>query len=127
MLTIVDQCTRECPILEPGISLTRNRVVACLNEIGKHRLLPKSITVDDGFEFAGRALDTWEYQNGFKLDFIRLGKPLENAFIETFNVRLRDGFLNTKVLLYIADVRKKLEGWINDYNYIRTRSVLECL
>jgi putative transposase len=56
--------------LEPDISLTVNRVVACLNEITKNKPLTKSITVDNGSEFAGKALDTWEYQNVFKLDFI---------------------------------------------------------
>ena len=62
VLTIVDQCTRECPILEPGISPTVNRVVACLNEISKHRPLPKSITVYKRSEFEGRALDTLAYK-----------------------------------------------------------------
>ena len=95
--------------------------------MSKHRPLPKSITVDNGSEFAGRAIDTWVYQNGVKLDFIRPGKPVENAFIESFNGRLRDEFLNTEVFFDIADVRKKLEEWRNDYNYIRPHSALEGL
>ena len=69
VLTIVDQCTIECPIFEPGISLTCNRVVECLNEISKHRPLANSIIVDNGSKFAGRALDTLAYQNGVKPDF----------------------------------------------------------
>ena len=59
VLTIIDQCTKECPILESGISLTGNRIVECLNVISKHRPFSKSITVDNGYVFAGRALDTW--------------------------------------------------------------------
>ena len=73
VLTIVDQCTSKCQILEPGISLTGNRIAACLNEISKHRQLPKSITVENGSEFAIITLDTWVYKNGVKLDFIRPG------------------------------------------------------
>ena len=84
-------------------------------------------TSDNGSEFAGRALDTWVYQNGVKLDFIRPCKPLENAFIESFNGRLRDEFLNTEVFFDIADARKKLEEWSNDYNYIIPHSALEGL
>ena len=97
VLTIVDQCIRECSKLESGISLTGNRAVVCLNEISKHRPLPKSITVDNGSEFAGRPVDTWVYQNGVELDFIRPDKLVENAFIESFTDRLCDEFLNTEM------------------------------
>jgi putative transposase len=124
VLTIVGQYIKECLILESGISLAGNRVVACLNEISKHRPPPKSITVDNGSEFAGRALDAWAYKNAVKLDFLRPGKPVENAFIESFNSRLRNEFLNTEVFFDIADARKKLEEWKNDYNNIKPHSAL---
>jgi putative transposase len=57
ILTLVDQHTRECPLLEPGVSLTDRNVVDCLDRVGIDRDLPESITVDNGSEFAGRALD----------------------------------------------------------------------
>ena len=104
-----------------------NPCLACLNKISKHRPLPKSITVDNGSEFAGRAIDTWEYQNGVKLDLIRPGKPVEKAFIESFNGRIHDEFFYKEELLDIADARKKLEEWRNDYNYIRLQCALEDL
>ena len=75
--------------------------------MSKHRPLPKSITVDNGSEFAGRAIDTWVYQNGVKLDFIRPGKPLENSIIESFNDRLRDEFLNTEVFFRYCRCKQK--------------------
>jgi putative transposase len=62
-----------------------------------------------------------------KLNFKRTVKPVENAFSESFNGRLRDEFLNTEVLFNIADARKKLEEWKNDYNYSRPHSALEGL
>jgi putative transposase len=86
--------------------------------------LPVSITVDNGSEFAGRALDTWAYLNKVKLDFIRPGKPVENGFIESFNGKLRDECLNTEVFFSIADVREKLEHWRHDYNHFRPHSSL---
>ena len=89
--------------------------------------MAKSIIVDNRSEFTSRALDTWAYQNGVKFDFIRPGKPVKKAFIESFNDRLRDEFLNTEVFFDIEDARKKLEEWRNEYNYIRPHSALEFL
>ena len=59
---------------------------------------PEVITVDNGPEFAGKAMDEWAYRRGIKLSFIRLGKPVENAFAESFNGRLRDECLNINFL-----------------------------
>jgi putative transposase len=97
ILTLVDQYTRECPLLEPGVSLTARAVVASLESAVAERARPESITLDNGSEFAGRALDTWAYLNHVKLDFIRPGKPVENGFIESSNGKLRDECLNSEV------------------------------
>jgi putative transposase len=102
----VDQYTRECPVLELGVSLNGSAVVACLQKVATQRSLPVSITVDNGSEFADRALDTLAYLNKVKLDFIRPRKPIENGLIESFNGKLRDECLNTEVFLSIADVRE---------------------
>ena len=124
ILTLVDQYTRECPLLEPGIALTGKKVAACLDQVAATRPLPQSITVDNGSEFAGRALDTWAYQRGVKLDFIRPGKPVENGFIESFNGKLRDECLNSEVFFSVEDAREKLEHWRADYNHLRPHSSL---
>ena len=84
VLTLIDQYTRECPILEPGASLTGRAVVECLERVGTERSLPESITVDNGGEFAGRALDTWAYLHHVKLDFIRPGKPVEKELVSYY-------------------------------------------
>jgi transposase InsO family protein len=60
--------------------------------------LPESITVDNGAEFCSRAVDGWAYQHGVKLDFIRRGKPVENGYIESFNGKLRDEWLEHGVV-----------------------------
>ena len=71
-------------------SLGGVRVVGVLERLAETRGLPEVITVDNGPEFAGKALDEWAYRRGVKLNFIRPGKPVENAFAESFNGRLRD-------------------------------------
>ena len=80
------------------------------------------ITVDNGTEFASRRMDAWAYERKVQLDFIRPGKPVDNAFIESFNGRLRDECLNTKVFFSIEDAREKLESWRLDYNTRRPHS-----
>jgi putative transposase len=85
---------------------------------------PRSITVDHGTEFMSRALEDWAYQRGVQLDFIRPGKPVENAFIESFNGRLRDECLNVHQFTSIADAKEKIEAWRVDYNQRRPHSSL---
>ena len=88
------------------------------------RGLPKSITVDNGPEFISKALDAWAYRNGVKLQFIRPGKPIENAFIESFNGRLRDELLNETLFRSLPHARAVLEDWRRDYNEQRPHSKL---
>ena len=71
-----------------------------------------------------RALEDWAYQRGVQLDFIRPGKPVENAFIESFNGRLRDECLNVHQFTSIEDAKTKIEAWRIDYNQRRPHSSL---
>lgn len=77
---------------------------------------PKTIRVDQGTEFVSRDLDLWAYANGVTLDFSRLGKPTDNAFIEAFNGRFRAECLNTYWFLTLDDALSKLEDWRRYYN-----------
>jgi len=121
-LTVVDQFTRQCPILEADFSLTGKKVSEALERLAKRHGYPKTITVDNGTEFISKAMDLWAYENHVKLDFIRPGKPVENAYIESFNGRLRDECLNANVFVSLADARAKLEAWRLDYNEHRPHS-----
>lgn len=125
ILTVVDQYSRECVALEADFSIKGHKVVACLERQKRLRGLPKSITVDNGSEFISKALDAWAYRNGVQLQFIRPGKPIENAFIESFNGRLRDEFLNVDVFGTLEEVRHKLEAWKYDYNTARPHSSID--
>jgi putative transposase len=86
---------------------------------------PQSITVDNGTEFASKAMDHWAYRNGVHLDFIRPGRPVENGYIESFNGKLRDECLNVEVFFNLVDARRKLHLWRRDYNPHRPHSALE--
>jgi len=125
ILTVVDQFTRECLCAWADRSQTGEKVVMQMKRIALGRGLPESITTDNGSEFAGKAMETWEYKNGVKLDLIRPGKPVENGFIESFNGRLRDEYLNGEIFFNLADAREKLERWRADYNERRPHSSLD--
>jgi putative transposase len=124
VLTVVDQFTRECLLLHADAALSGEKVAAALDIVIAGRGAPQSITVDNGTEFASRAMDLWAYQNGVHLDFIRPGRPVENGYIESFNGRLRDECLNVEVFFTLADARRKLALWHHDYNHNRPHSAL---
>jgi len=124
VLTVVDQYTRECLTLHADTALSGEKVAAALDRIVACRSVPKSITVDNGTEFASKAMDHWAYSNGVHLDFIRPGRPVENGYIESFNGRLRDECLNVEVFFSLADARRKLALWLHDYNHHRPHSAL---
>ena len=124
VLTVVDQWSRQSPILEVASSLSGATVGVALDRVLAAGAPPRSITVDHGTEFMSRALEDWAYQRGVQLDFIRPGKPVENAFIESFNGRLRDECLNVHQFTSIEDAKAKIEAWRVDYNQQRPHSSL---
>jgi putative transposase len=82
------------------------------------------MTVDHGTEFQSRALEDWAHRRGVQLDFIRPGKPVENAFIESFNGRLRDECLNVHQFTSMTEAQHIIEAWRLDYNQRRPHSSL---
>jgi putative transposase len=125
VLTVVDQFTRECICLTGDRSMSGAKVVEALGmAIGEYGQAPESITVDNGTEFTGRALEVWAIQQGVRLDFIRPGRPVENSYIESFNGRLRDEFLNVEWFTSLTEARRRLAAWRQDYNHHRPHSAL---
>src|SRR5262249_20908202 len=90
ILTVVGQWSRSSPLLEVASRMSGHSVGEALNRVLAAAACPRSITVDHGTEFQSRALEDWAYRRGVELDFIRPGKPVENAFIESFDGWLRD-------------------------------------
>ena len=124
ILTVVDQWSRSSPLLEVAVRMSGETVGAALDRVLTSTQRPRSITVDHGTEFQSRALEDWAYGRGVQLDFIRPGKPIENAFIESFNGRLRDECLNVHQFVSIADAQAKIEAWRRDYNQYRPHGSL---
>ena len=124
VLTLVDHFTRESPAIEVGNSIPGKRVVAVLERLARTHGLPQVITTDNGTEFTSRAVDEWAHRNGVKLDFIRPGKPVENAYIESFNGRLRQECLEENWFTSLEDAKRKIEAWRKDYNEHRPHSSL---
>ena len=122
--TIVDDCTRECPGIEVDFSLPAERVVRVLERLAQTRGLPHAIVCDNGPEFAGQVLDEWAHARGVLLDFIEPGKPVQNAFAESFNGTLRDECLNENWFVSLLDARQTIEAWRLDYERERPHGSL---
>jgi len=123
-LTVVDVFTRECLALEASISFPGRKVAHVLEHLAQSHGMAKTITVDNGSEFFSKEMDAWAYRRGVRLDFNRPGKPVENAFIESFNGRLRDECLNGEIFFNVEDAQAKLLKWKTDYNRDRPHSSL---
>ena len=124
-LNIVDDFTRECVAIEVDRSLPGLRVARVLDRLHAAIGLPQAIVVDNGPEFAGRTLDAWAYARGVTLRFIRPGKPIENAYVESFNGKFRDECLNEHWFVSLADAKAAIEAWRVDYNTVRPHSSLD--
>ena len=123
-LTIVDNFSRECLAIEVAPSIKGEQVVEVLERVRARRGAPKSIQLDNGPEFISKTLDCWAYERGVMLAFSRPGKPVDNAFIESFNGSFRDECLNVNWFLSLDDARAKIETWRRDYNEFRPHSSL---
>jgi putative transposase len=123
-LTIVDDFSRESPLVHVDRSIPGHRVAQILDELGGGRGLPETIVCDNGPEFTSASLDWWANERGVKLAFIRPGKPVENAFIESFNGKFRDECLNENWFVSLDDAKEKIEAWRKDYNRNRPHSSL---
>ena len=106
-LTVVDIYTRESLALVADRSLTGVKVAAALSRILEQRPRPQAISVDNGDGVCQPAMDAWAYGHDVRLDFIRPGNPVENAFIESFNGRLRDECLNSHVFGSVAEAQAR--------------------
>ncbi len=124
ILTIVDDCTRECLGLVADSSLSGLRVARELDRLIAERGRPKMIVSDNGSEFTSNAILAWADQAHIEWHYIAPGKPTQNAFIESFNGRLRDELLNETLFSSLPHARTMLKIWRADYNGSRPHSQL---
>jgi putative transposase len=122
VLTVVDDCTRECLGLVADTSLSGQRVARELDRIIADRGRPKMVVSDNGSEFTSNAILRWADETRIDWHYIAPGKPIQNAFIESFHGRLRDEFLNETLFSSLAHARAMLAKWRTDYNVHRPHS-----
>jgi len=124
ILAVVDDCTRECLALVADTSLSGLRVARELERIIEGRGKPKMIVSDNGSEFTSNAILQWTDRAKVDWHYIAPGKPIQNAFIESFNGRLRDELLNETLFSSLTHARSLLSNWRSDYNDHRPHSGL---
>ncbi|QZO02090.1 IS3 family transposase [Chenggangzhangella methanolivorans] len=124
ILSVVDDCTRECLALAADTSLSGLRVARELDDIVRRRGRPTTIVSDNGTEFTSNAILAWADDMGVGWHYIAPGKPQQNGFIESFNGRLRDELLNETLFRSLPQARAVLEAWRRDYNEERPHSKL---
>lgn len=126
-LNIVDDYSRECLGIEISTSIPGARVVRFLDYLVELNGRPKAIVLDNGPEFTSCTFLKWAEEQDIELSFIDPGKPIQNAFVESFNGKFRDECLNEHWFLNLEDARKKIENWRNEYNLVRPHSSLNYL
>ena len=124
ILTVVDECTRECLALIADTSLSGARVARELATLFDTRGKPATVASDDGTEFTSNAILTFTDDRKIDWHYIAPGKPTQNAFIESFNGRLRDELLNETLFPSLHHARVTLAAWRTDYNTERPLSSL---
>jgi len=124
ILAVVDDFTRENLALIADTSLSGSRVVRELQALCEQRGYPKTIVSDNGAELTSTAVLKWVQETGIDWHYIQPGKPTQNAFIESFNGRLRDECLNETLFSSLRDARYELSRWREDYNQVRPHSAL---
>ena len=124
VFNVLDDFSRECLAIEAGTSLPGCVVTRVLDGVALRRGFPKTVVVNNGPEFRGREMDRWACRNGVQLHFIDPGKLIQNAFVESFNDKLRAECLNSHWFLDLQDARRRLETWRREYNERRPQRSL---
>lgn len=122
MLNMIDEFTCECLTIEIDRSIDADAVVAVLDRLAMQRGAPVYVRVDNGPEFVEHAVNDWCRFNGTGAMFIDPGSPWQNAWIESFNGRLRDELLNSWRFDSLLEARVIIEDWRLDYNANRPHS-----
>jgi len=124
VLCVVDDCTRENLSLVADTSLSGQRVVRELDAIAAERGYPDAVVSDNGTELTSMAILAWAQKHGVAWHYIAPGKPQQNAYVESFNGKLRDECLNETLFTSLWHARVVLAAWRRDYNEVRPHSSL---
>lgn len=120
-LTIVDDATHEAVAIVPERAIGGHVLTRTLDRLAVQRGLPQVIRTDNGKEFCGRIMLNWAHARGVKLFLIQPGKPNQNAYIESFNGRLRDECLNEHWFTSLPHAAVIIEAWRREFNEERPK------
>ena len=124
VLNVVDDVTRECLAAIPDTSISGRRVARELTALIERRGKPGMIVSDNGTELTSNAILKWCAEHKVEWHYIAPGKPMQNGFVESFNGRMRDEFLNETLFRNLAHARDLIAAWVTDYNTERPHSAL---
>jgi putative transposase len=124
VLSVIDVYTRECLALEVDTSFASRRVTRELEKIVAERGVPEVVRCDNGPEFTSRHFLAWAIERKIELVHIEPGRPVQNAFVESFHGKLRDECLNASWLGNLFEARAKIGAWKEEYNEERPHSSL---
>jgi putative transposase len=124
ILNVVDDVTKECLAAMPDTSISGWRVARELTSLIAARGKPSMIVSDNGTEFTSNAMLAWCKEASVNWHFIAPGKPMQNAFVESFNGRMRDELLNETLFFDLDHARRAIGAWAADYNLQRPHSSL---
>ncbi|TFG93066.1 MAG: transposase [Syntrophobacterales bacterium] len=127
ILIIIDDYTRESPGILVARSIPSGGVTAFIDRIALSPGYPRGIRVNNGPEFTSATFHRWAEEQHITIEHTRPGKPSENAFIESFNGKIRDECLNENWFLTISDAQTRIEQWRNTYNEERPHGSLNNL
>lgn len=121
-LTIVDDFSKKSPGILAGYSITSLKLTRYLDSLGD---LPKGLRCDNGPEMSSREFLDWAYKRGVEVEYIQPGKPIQNAYIESFNSRFREECLNEYVFTDLENAQKRIETWRRHYNEERPHTSID--
>lgn len=124
VLNVIDDCSRYSVAQEVDFSLPGERAGRVLDRAATRHGRPQIIVMDYGPEFTSKALDRWAWERGVKLHFIESGKPIQNAFVESFNGKFPEECLGQNWFTSLDHARAVIAEWRDDYNHVRPHSSL---
>lgn len=121
VLNVVDDFSRVCVGQIVSDSITGKHLAEFFDSLDAR---PKVIRCDNGPEFWSNAFQAWAHEK-VKIDFIQPGKPQQNAFVESFNGKFRDQFLNENIFFSLEHARELVDEWRDIYNDFRPHRSLK--
>ena len=124
LLVVLDEFTRECLAIEPARSFKARDVIGLLQYLFAVRGAPEHLRSDNGPEFVAQEIRRWLERAAVRTLYIQRASPWENAYVESFNGKLRDELLNRELFIGLDEARYVLDEWRLEYNHRRPLSLL---